>query len=77
LAFSRGRLATKLPLLQDVHSQLGHVGPALRKGWTRFRLKGSRAVLEEHLLPALEDRGLESLFVTQLRDRNLLQETPP
>lgn len=37
----------------------GMVGP-------RFQLKGSRAVLEELLLPAVEDRGLESLFVTQL-----------
>src|SRR5438445_4839503 len=43
----------------------------------RFRLKGSRAVLEELLLPAVEDRGLESLLVTQLRDRHLLQQTPP
>src|SRR5437667_8280960 len=40
----------------------GMVGP-------RFLLKGSRAVLEELLLPAVEDRGLESLLVTQLRDR--------
>ena len=40
----------------------GMVGP-------RFRLKGSRAVLEELLLPAVEDRGLESLFVAQLRIR--------
>jgi hypothetical protein len=37
----------------------GMVGPG-------FRLKGSRAVLEEFLLPAVEDGGLESLFVTQL-----------
>src|SRR5207244_8161183 len=36
-----------------------------------------RAVLEEFLLPAVEDRGLESLFVTQLRDRHPLQQTPP
>ena len=46
----------------------GIVGPC-------FRLKGSRAVLEELLLPALEGCGMGSLFVTQLRDRNLLQET--
>jgi len=48
----------------------GMVGPL-------FRLKGSRAVLEELLLPAVEDRGLESLFFTQLRDRHLLQQMPP
>jgi hypothetical protein len=29
----------------------------------RFRLEGSRLVLEELLLPAVEDRGLESLLV--------------
>ena len=30
----------------------------------RFRLEGSRPVLEELLLPAVEDRGLESVLVT-------------
>src|SRR5260370_38095114 len=43
----------------------------------RFRLERSRPVLEELLLPAVEDRGLESLSVTELRDRHLLQEMPP
>src|SRR5215470_3865552 len=42
-----------------------------------FRLKGSRCVLEELLLPAVEDRGLESVLATQFRDRNLLQQMPP
>src|SRR5262245_43686334 len=39
-------------------------------GWPLL-LEGSRAVLEEFRMPAVEDRGLESLFVTQLPDRNL------
>jgi len=30
----------------------------------RFRLEGSRPVLEELLLPAVEDRELESVLVT-------------
>jgi hypothetical protein len=30
------------------------------------------AVLEDLLLPAVEDRGLESLFVAQMRNRHLL-----
>ena len=34
-----------------------------------FVLEGSRPVLAELLLPAVEDRGLESLFVAQLRIR--------
>ena len=31
---------------------------------SRFRLEGSRPVLEELLLPAIEDRGLESVLIT-------------
>jgi hypothetical protein len=42
-----------------------------------FALEGSGPVLEELLLPAVEDRGLESVLVTQLRDRRLLQQMPP
>src|SRR5215831_8934594 len=44
---------------------------------TRFRLKSRRAVLKELFLPAVEDRGLEPVLVTQLRDRHLLQQMPP
>src|SRR5215813_7233327 len=55
---------------------------------TRFapgRLSGSvapsarrqRAVLEELFLPAVKDRGLQAEFVTELRDRFLLQQMPP
>ena len=45
-------------------------------GWP-FLVEGGRPVLEELLLPAIEDRGLEPLSVTQLRDRHLLQQMPP
>jgi hypothetical protein len=46
-------------LLKVVDSFLlgGMVGPP-------FRLKGSRSVLEELLLPAVEDRRLEAVLVT-------------
>jgi len=37
---------------------------SLKEG-PRFGLKGCRGVLEKLLLPAVEGRGLESLFVTQ------------
>ncbi len=47
----------------------GMVGSAL---W----LKRRRAVLKELLLPAVEDRRLQSHFVAQIRDRRLLQQMP-
>jgi hypothetical protein len=55
----RQDLILGLDLLLQIGDPLllcGMVGP-------RFRLKGTRAVLEELLLPAVEDRGLESLLV--------------
>ncbi len=45
-------------------------------GWP-FLLEGSSPVLEEFLLPAVEDRRLESHFIAQLRDGRLLQQMPP
>jgi hypothetical protein len=45
-------------------------------GWP-FLLEGSSPVLEEFLLPAVEDRRLESHFIAQLRDGLLLQQVPP
>jgi len=48
----------------------GVVGPG-------FLLEGRRAVLKELLLPAVEDRGLESKFIAKLRDRLVLQQMPP
>ena len=45
-------------------------------GWP-FLLKGSSPVLEELLLPAVEDRWLESHFIAQLRNGLLLQQVPP
>src|SRR6266436_6386566 len=59
----RQDLILGLDLLLQIGDPLllcGMVGP-------RFRLKGSRAVVEELLLPGVEDRGLESLFVTAPR----------
>jgi hypothetical protein len=42
------------------------VDPFLLGGMVRprFRLKGSRSILEELLLPAVEDRRLEAVLVT-------------
>jgi hypothetical protein len=45
-------------------------------GWP-LRLEGGHAVLEELLLPAVEDRGLQAEFVAELRDWLLLQQMPP
>src|SRR6516165_3430145 len=45
-------------------------------GWSLL-LEGGRAVLEELLLPAVEDRGLQAQFIAELRDRLLLQQMPP
>jgi hypothetical protein len=45
-------------------------------GWP-FLLEGSSPVLEEFLLPAVEDRRLESHFIAQFRDGLLLQQVPP
>src|SRR5215471_13784946 len=44
---------------------------------SRFLLEGGRAVLEELLLPAVEDCGLQAEFIAELRDRLLLQQMPP
>jgi hypothetical protein len=41
-----------------------------------FLLEGSSPILEEFLLPAVEDRWLESPFIAQLR-YGLLQQVPP
>src|ERR1051325_1813846 len=40
-------------------------------------LKSGRPVLEEFLLPAVEDRRLEAQFVTEFGYRLVLQEMPP
>ena len=53
----------------DLLLQLGDPLLLGRMVWPCFRLKCSRAFLEELLLPAVEDRGLETALVTQFRDR--------
>jgi hypothetical protein len=45
-------------------------------GWP-FLLEGSRPILEELLLPAVEDLGLQTQLIAELRDRLLLQQMPP
>jgi len=45
-------------------------------GWPLL-LEGRRPVLEELLLPAVEDRGLQAQFIAELRDRLLVQQMPP
>ena len=42
-----------------------------------FLLKGSRAVLEKLLLPAVEHRRLEPQLITQIRDRHSFHQMPP
>jgi hypothetical protein len=42
-----------------------------------FLLEGSSPVLEELLLPAVEDRGLQAEFIAELRDRLILEQMPP
>src|SRR6266571_3293095 len=44
---------------------------------TFLRLKGSRSVLEELLLPAVEHRRLQAQFFTQIRNWHLVQKVPP
>ncbi len=36
-----------------------------------------RSFLEELLVPAVEDRGLQAEFIAELRDRLLFQQMPP
>jgi hypothetical protein len=44
---------------------------------SRFLIEGGRAVLDEFLLPAVENRRLDSCFIAQLRDGLLLQQMLP
>jgi len=44
---------------------------------TRLLLEGRRAVLEQLLLPAVENRGLQNRFTAELRDWLLLNQMPP
>jgi hypothetical protein len=44
---------------------------------SRFLLEGGRAVLEELLLPAVENGGLQAEFIAELRDRLIFQQMPP
>ena len=45
-------------------------------GWP-FLLEGSRPVLDELLVPAVEDRGLQAQFIAELRNGLSLQQMPP
>src|SRR5689334_3726917 len=44
---------------------------------TERSLNSTDIVLEEILLPAVEDRGLQAEFIAELRDALLLQQMPP
>ncbi len=48
----------------------------LRVG-TGFGLEGGPSVLEELLLPPVEDRGLKAQFIAELGDRLLVQQMAP
>ena len=66
-------LVLGLDLLLEVGDPL-LVGGVVR---LRFLLEGGRAVLEELLLPAVEDRGLQAQFIAEVRDGLLLQQMAP
>jgi hypothetical protein len=71
------QLGQNLVLSLDLLLQVGD--PHLLSGvvgWP-FLFEGSRPVLEELFLPAVEDRGLQAEFIAELRDRLLLQQMPP
>src|SRR3974377_155325 len=64
-AFGLGRVAvSSLTIIQEP------------LGWP-FLLEGSSPVLEEFLLPVVEDGRVESPFIAQLRRGFLLQQVPP
>ena len=73
----RHELGQNLVLCLDLFLQV--FDPLVLGGMVRpnFLLEGSSPVLEEFLLPAVEDRRLESHFIAQLRDGLLLQQMPP
>src|SRR3954470_22425685 len=76
----RGKIANRyknLVLRLDLLLQV--CNPLLVSGMVGrpFLLEGSSPVLEEFLLPAVEDRRLESHFIAQPRDGLLLQQMPP
>ncbi|GAC1627090.1 MAG: hypothetical protein NVS9B13_23900 [Candidatus Acidiferrum sp.] len=73
----RHQFRQDLIIALDLLLQIGDPLPLYGMVGPRFRLNGSRVVLEELLLPPVEARGLKSLFVTQLRDRHPLQQMPP
>ena len=53
---------------------------AIRSGsaeWLVFSARRQQPVLEQFLLPAVEDRRLESHFIAQLRDGLVLHHVPP
>ncbi len=66
-------LALGLDLLLQVRDPL-LVGRVVRRS---FLPKGRCPVLEEILLPAVEDRRLQAQIIAELRDRLVLQQMPP
>src|SRR5580704_8451477 len=74
---SRSELGQNLVLGLDLLLQV--CNPLLVSGMVArpSLLEGRSPVLEEFLLPAVEDCRLESHFVAQLRDGLLLQQVPP
>jgi hypothetical protein len=71
------QLSQDLVLRLDLLLQVGDpllVGGMV--GWPLL-LEGRRAVLEELLLPPIEDCGLQAELVAELRDGLLLNQMPP
>jgi len=50
------------------------VAPTARVG--AMILEGDGSILEELLQPAVKDRGMETVFLTEVRNRNPLNEVP-
>ena len=71
------QLGQNLVLRLDLLLQVGDPLPVGRVVRSGPLLEGGRAVFEELLLPAIEDRGLQAEFTAELRDRLALQQMPP
>src|ERR1700676_455740 len=68
-------------LILALHLLLQELNPFLLLGHlavgTFLGVGGGSAVLEELFLPTVENRWLQTLFFTQIRDWNLIQKVPP
>jgi len=73
----RHQLGQNLIFGLDLLRQILNAFPLGLMVGARFRLEGRRPVLEDFLLPPVEDRWLKPQFIAQLRDRLVIQQMPP